>query len=134
MQPVLFSIWLRRLIHYLYKASDDIADEARTTGNIVDNSGKITDLFKNLDGFVDGDKSFEEVIDEHFTVSLEPEEVVMEIDGDKIYCSYWVEEGDLNTEDYKYYEKLVIKDKSGKVLSDEIGSFDRGADGKWWLS
>lgn len=74
---------------------------------------------------------------ERFTVSLEPEEVVVEIDGDKIYCSSWVEEGvvnDVMTADYKYYEKLIIKDKTGKVLSDEIGSVDRGADGKWWLS
>ncbi len=74
---------------------------------------------------------------EKFTVPLEPEESVVEIDGDRIYCSRWVEEGVVDNEmmaDYKYYEKLIVKDKNGKVLSDEIGSIDRGADGKWWLS
>lgn len=68
-----------------------------------------------------------------FEIPLEPEETVVEIDGDKIYCSSFVEEGELG-KDYKYYEKLIIKDINGKVISEEIGSIDRGADGKWWLS
>lgn len=63
---------------------------------------------------------------------------VMIVDG-KVYLSAWVEEGwddDNNcaTEEYKYYEKMIIKDFKGNVLSETIGSLQQHPDGTWWIS
>ena len=64
--------------------------------------------------------------------------VRMIVDG-KVYLSAWVEEGwddDNNcaTEEYKYYEKMIVRDFKGNVLSETIGSLQQHPDGTWWIS
>ncbi|RGW18340.1 hypothetical protein DWY28_16045 [Ruminococcus sp. AF24-32LB] len=66
------------------------------------------------------------------------ESVRMIVDG-KVYLSAWVEEGwddDNNcaTEEYKYYEKMIVRDFKGNVLSETIGSLQQHPDGTWWIS
>lgn len=46
--------------------------------------------------------------------------------GGKVYLSAWVEEGwdnenNLATEEYKYYEKVVVRDFNGAVLCKTLG-------------
>ena len=49
------------------------------------------------------------------------------IDDNKVYIEKWVEEGwddvnDCATNEYKYYHKIIVKDHSGNIISEEIGS------------
>lgn len=66
-------------------------------------------------------------------------ESVEMITDDKVYFTAWVEEGwdDENncaTEEYRYYHKVVVRDFNGTILSEEVGSLDKTADGSWWIS
>lgn len=66
------------------------------------------------------------------------ESVTMIADG-KVYLSAWVEEGwddenDCATEEYKYYEKVIVRDFEGNVLSEELGCLNQRSDGTWWIS
>ena len=38
------------------------------------------------------------------------------------------------TEDYKYYEKLIVRNRFGDVMSEEPGALTRLPNGQWWLS
>ncbi len=38
------------------------------------------------------------------------------------------------TEEYKYYEKMIVRDFKGNVLSETIGSLQQHPDGTWWIS
>lgn len=38
------------------------------------------------------------------------------------------------TEDYKYYEKLIVRNRFGDVVSEEPGALTRLPNGQWWLS
>ncbi len=72
-----------------------------------------------------------------FEIKLEPNESVLCISGDKIYFNAWIEEGIDSEEiayDYRYYEKLLIKDRQGNLISEEVGSLNRFLDGRWRLS
>lgn len=71
---------------------------------------------------------------DRFSIILDDNESVVHMEDGKIYISDWVEEGECDTAGYKYYERLIIKDFSGNVLSDEIGSLDQTPDGTWWIS
>ena len=66
------------------------------------------------------------------------ESVIMIADG-KVYFSAWVEEGwddenDCATEQYKYYEKVIVRDFEGNVLLEELGCLNQRSDGTWWIS
>ena len=37
-------------------------------------------------------------------------------------------------EHYKYYEKMIVRDFKGNVLSETIGSLQQHPDGTWWIS
>lgn len=57
----------------------------------------------------------------------------------KIYFSAWVEEGwddesNCPSEEYKYFNKVIVRDFNGTVLSEELGSLDQRPDGTWWIS
>ena len=83
------------------------------------------------------DESFVCYYPEAFEIKLEINESVLCINDDKIYISAWIEEGIENdeiTNDYSYYEKILIKDTAGNVISEEIGSLTQFPDGKWRIS
>lgn len=83
------------------------------------------------------DESFVCYYPESFEIKLETNESVLCIDDEKIYISVWIEEGvenDETTKDYTYYEKIRVKDKSGNLISEEIGSLTQFPDGKWRIS
>lgn len=76
---------------------------------------------------------------ENFRLSKRPNESVTMIADKKIYLSAWIEEGWDNennrvTEDYKYYDKIIVKDFDGNLLSEELGSLNQCPDGTWWIS
>ena len=83
------------------------------------------------------DDSFISYYPERFEIKLEPNESVICIADGKIYINAWIEEGVENdeiTNNYSYYEKILIKDKEGKLLSEEVGSLTQFPDGKWRIS
>ena len=46
----------------------------------------------------------------------------------KVSLSAWIEEGwddenDYETEEYKYYEKVVVRDLKGNMLAENLGGF-----------
>lgn len=86
-----------------------------------------------------GDDDFVCYYPERFSFTPGAEESVMLIADGRVYLSKWVEEGwdeenDCATEDYKYYEKVVVRDMEGNLISEEIGSLDQRPDGTWWIS
>ncbi len=83
------------------------------------------------------DESFVCYYPEHFTIKLEDNEVVVCIDGDKIFICAWIEAGiedDKITNEYSYYEKILIKDKTGNLISEEVGALTQFPDGKWRIT
>lgn len=73
------------------------------------------------------------------TVKLEGNESALLIDDGKAYINAWIEEGwdDENNkagEDYRYYDKLVIKDFDSNIIEERIGNLYQRPDGTWWLA
>lgn len=88
---------------------------------------------------VSEDEAFECYYPEPFKFQKELNETVEIIAEGKVYLSAWMEEGldeqsDCATEDYRYYEKLIIRDFEGNVLSEEVGYLEQRLDGTWWMS
>lgn len=55
----------------------------------------------------------------------------------KIYLNEWAEEGVVEnqlTNDHEYYDKLVLMDYDGNILSEQKGSLSQHPNGKWYLS
>ena len=55
----------------------------------------------------------------------------------KIYLNECPEEGvveDQLTNDYEYYDKLIVIDYKGNVISERKGSLSQYPNGKWYLS
>ena len=76
---------------------------------------------------------------EQFRFAKEDDGGVILITDGKVYISAWVEEGwddenDCATEDYKYYEKIIVRDFEGNLISEEIGCLEQRPDGSWWIS
>lgn len=76
---------------------------------------------------------------ESFSFSINSNEGIMMIADRKVYLSAWEEEGWDNennraTEEYKYYEKVIVKDFNGTVLSEMPGCLQQHPDGTWWIS
>lgn len=85
------------------------------------------------------DDEFISYYPESFRFSKNPNESVMMIADGKVYLSAWVEEGwddekDCAAEEYKYYEKVIVKDFKGNVLSEMMGSLQQHPDGTWWIA
>lgn len=82
---------------------------------------------------------FESYYPEKISFDLEPEESVEFIDNKQVYIDKWVEEGwdnenDCATDEYKYYDKIVIRDYAGNLISEEVGNLHQAPDGTWWVS
>lgn len=76
---------------------------------------------------------------EQFSFDLEPPESVIAIEDEKVYLTKWIEEGweDMNerpSEDYRYYEKLIVRDFKGNKISEEVGNLFQNDQGEWWIS
>ncbi len=76
---------------------------------------------------------------ENFRFHKNANESVMLIADKKVYLSAWVEEGwddekDCATEEYKYYDKVIVRDFKGNMLSETIGSLQQHPDGTWWIA
>lgn len=66
-------------------------------------------------------------------------ELVMLIDDGKVYINAWIEEvwdeeNNKAGEDYRYYDKLIIKDLDSNIIEEKIGNLYQRADGTWWLA
>lgn len=73
-----------------------------------------------------------------FSFPLGSSESAIRIEEDKVYLEAWVEEGwdaekNCATDRYRYYDKLIIRDFDGNLLSEEVGSLYQAPDGSWWL-
>lgn len=73
------------------------------------------------------------------TLSLEANESVILIDDGKVYINRWIEEGwddekNIASEDYSYYDKLIIKDFDSNIIEERIGNLYQRHDGTWWLA
>lgn len=73
------------------------------------------------------------------TIKLDGNESALLIDDEKVYINRWIEEGwddekDMAGEDYKYYDKLIIKDLDSNILEERLGSLHQSPDGTWWLA
>lgn len=76
---------------------------------------------------------------EKFSFKLQPNESVSVISDGKVYLEAWIEEGwddehDRASEDYKYYDKVIVKDFEGNTLSEEVGSIYQAPDGTYWIA
>lgn len=76
---------------------------------------------------------------EQFSFPMDGPETVNFIHDGKVYIEAWVEEGwdDVNNcagDDYRFYDKLLIKDFGGNTLSEEKGSIFFAPDGQYYLS
>lgn len=72
-------------------------------------------------------------------IALQDNESVVFIDDDKIYLQAWIEEGwdEVNsepTDNYCYYNRLIIKDFTGQIIKEEPGTLIMDEDGQWWIS
>lgn len=68
---------------------------------------------------------------EQFSIKLSARESVIEIVDNHIYCSCWEEEGVAEceiTEDYKYYEKLIVRNSSVMWCQRNQGALTRHAE------
>lgn len=71
---------------------------------------------------------------EAFEITLNPNESLEFIENGKVYLSAWIEEGivdEVMTEDYRFYNKWLVKDYCGNLISEEVGCIDIYPDGKW---
>ena len=76
---------------------------------------------------------------ETFSFPLQPNETVCFIEDGTVYIEAWVEEGwyDVNdraTDEYNYYHKVITKDLSGNLISEEVGALYQAENGTWWIS
>ncbi len=76
---------------------------------------------------------------EKITLPLGTHDSVTLISEDRIYIESWVEEGwddakDCASDDYKYYDKVIIKDFAGNIISEEVGSIYQADDGTYWIA
>ena len=74
---------------------------------------------------------------EQFEISMKENENVVFIDDDLIYFTAWIEEGVVNdkiTYDYRYYDKIIVKDKKGNIIYEKVGTLNQMIDGSWWVS
>lgn len=73
------------------------------------------------------------------TLKLAENESAFLIDDGKVYINAWIEEGwdDKNNKagvDYRYYDKIIIKDLDSNIIEERIGNLYQRHDGTWWVS
>lgn len=84
-------------------------------------------------------RTFECYYPERISFPLSPQESVIFMEDGKIYMEKWIEEGwdeeaDRATDQYNYYDKVIVKDYGGNILSEEVGGLYQAADGTWWIA
>jgi hypothetical protein len=70
---------------------------------------------------------------------LAPNETAVAIREGKVFIEAWQEEGwdsekDLASEEYRFYNKVIVKDFDGNTVSEETGSLFICEDGTLWIS
>ena len=85
------------------------------------------------------DRTFECYYPERISFPVSPQESVAFMEDGKIYIEKWIEEGwdeeaQRATDRYNYYDKVIVKDSNGNILSEEVGSLYQAADGTWWMA
>ena len=138
---------LRRIVAFSYeRAADELpADEGYVTENVTSFDCSKEMLYNlritgspvyvfNQDGAV-----FNCIYPEKFSIVLAPHQSVTFVEKDKVYIEEWVEEGwdDENnraTEQYLFYNKVIIKDFEENTLSEEVGYLTPAPDGNYWMS
>ena len=88
----------------------------------------------NQDGAV-----FNCIYPDRFSITLMPHQSVTFVEKDRVYIEEWIEEGwdDENncaTEDYRFYNKVIVKDFEGNTLSEEVGYLMPAPDGNYWMA
>lgn len=84
------------------------------------------------------DENFECYYPEKISFPKKDNETAMLIEDERIFFEAWIEEGwdsekNCATDAYRYYEKLIVRDFNGNMLSEEVGSLHQASDGTWWL-
>lgn len=123
---------------YLYKYYPDSLLEEITHLSMEDvNLYNLRLTHGNQVHITSDDDLFVSYYPERFSLDLKAEQSVIYIDSDKIYLNEWVEQGivdDEITADYQYFDKTILIDKKGNILSEEIGSLSQYLNDEWWLS
>ena len=76
---------------------------------------------------------------EQIEFCLKPNETVSLVTDEHVYVEAWFEEGwdvvnNCAADDYRYYNKVIIKDHSGNTISEELGILYQAEDGTWWIA
>ncbi len=85
------------------------------------------------------DSVFECYYPERISFPLRPNETVSLIEDGRIYAEAWIEEGwdkenDRASDEYRFYNKVIVKDFEGNTLSEEVGSLFQSQDGTYWIA
>lgn len=88
---------------------------------------------------ISNNDKFECYYPEKISMPVERNETSILIEDGRIYFEAWVEEGwdeekNCATDNYKYYDKIIVKDFIGNTLSEEVGGLYQAADGTWWIA
>lgn len=74
-----------------------------------------------------------------FSFPLQPNETAVMIRDNLVYLEAWFEDGwdadnDIASENYSFYNKIIVKDFTGKTVSEETGSLYIADNGTVWIS
>ncbi|MBL7575893.1 hypothetical protein SAMN00017477_1881 [Peptoniphilus asaccharolyticus DSM 20463] len=88
---------------------------------------------------VSSDEEVECYYPKKFKIPKKENESIQFIEDEKLYFNSWIEEGrddktNCATSEYKYYEKVIVKNVDGDVISEELGSLYRAPSGDWWIA
>lgn len=123
----------------LYKYFPSETPEAVTQLNIADVDPYNLSIMGEKVHIISEDDEFVCYYPEACRFVKESRESACLISDGKVYLSSWTEEGwdderDCATPEYRYYEKLVVRDFDGNLISEESGCLQMRADGTWWLA
>ena len=76
---------------------------------------------------------------EEISLALEPQDTVTLMTEDRVFIERWVEEGwdhenNCRSEDYRFYNKVIVRDFAGNVISEEVGALYQAPDGTYWMA
>ncbi len=84
-------------------------------------------------------ETFECYYPERFSIELGARQTVSLIEDGKVYIEEWVEEGwdeenSCATDDYRFYNRVIVKDFSGNTVSEEKGFLFIAPNGDCWIA
>ena len=123
----------------LFKYRPDEIPEMITQLNIADVNPYNLCIIGEDAHIISEDDEFVCYYPERFQFSKNPNESVTIIADGKVYLSAWIEEdwdneNNCATKKYKYYEKVIVRDFNGTILSETIGCLQQHSDGTWWIA